>query len=202
MDKTASESLQTTDASVWAREFIRQFSGTPAKALDEDVLAGWFANAIEYARDHPHQVQNMPFPAGDHQHKIAGLLRVVREKGYGHADLYIDGELFPFATVGGFSVCPRRDQMPGVTVTLAAWRVEVADGNIPAAEEHGPMSATGTAGGQGGGGGLDVPQWSATGSERPWTRMAGGRSQRAMPGELDVHVSEPGDGKLRGDIEM
>lgn len=59
-------------------------------------------------------------------HKIAKTLRVVRN-GTGHSHLYIDGELFPYATVDGFSVHPRKGEMPGVTVTIAAYRVEVCD---------------------------------------------------------------------------
>ena len=59
-------------------------------------------------------------------YKIAKVLRVVRE-GSGHARLYIDGEHFEYATVGGFTVHPQRNEMPGVTVTIAAWRVELAD---------------------------------------------------------------------------
>lgn len=128
---------------------------------------------------------------GDHQHKIAGILRVVREKGYGHADLYIDGELFPYATVGGFQVCPRRDQMPGVSVTIAGWRVEVADGNIPEVE-HQRLTAAG--------GDITVreeerPQGLTEGSGRPGV-------PKALRSSLDVQTAEPGDGGLRGDIEM
>jgi hypothetical protein len=60
-------------------------------------------------------------------YKIAKTLRVVRE-GTGRASrLYIDGELFGYATVDGFSVHPKRGEMPGVTVTIAAWRVELVD---------------------------------------------------------------------------
>ena len=35
--------------------------------------------------------------------------------------------LFPYATVDGFGVHPQRGKMPGVTVTIAGWRVEVTD---------------------------------------------------------------------------
>ena len=54
--------------------------------------------------------------------KVAQRLQVVRE-GSTPARLYIDGVLFPYATVDGFSVHPHRGKMPGVTVTIAAWRV-------------------------------------------------------------------------------
>jgi hypothetical protein len=61
------------------------------------------------------------------EYKIAKTLRVVRE-GTGHASrLYIDGVPFDYATVDGFSVHPKRGEMPGVTVTIAAWRVELVD---------------------------------------------------------------------------
>lgn len=60
-------------------------------------------------------------------YKIAKTLRVVRE-GTGRASrLFIDGEPFDYATVDGFTVHPRRGEMPGVTVTIAAWRVELVD---------------------------------------------------------------------------
>lgn len=59
--------------------------------------------------------------------KIAKTLRVVREGPGRPARLYIDGELFEYATVDGFGVHPRRGEMPGVTVTIAASRVEVVD---------------------------------------------------------------------------
>jgi hypothetical protein len=63
--------------------------------------------------------------------KIAKVLLVVREKVGEPARLYIDGELFPYATVDGFTVNPQRNQMPCVTLTIAAWRVELEDGEVP-----------------------------------------------------------------------
>jgi hypothetical protein len=60
-------------------------------------------------------------------YKIAKTLRVVREGAGQPSRLYIDGELFEYATVDGFTVHPQRKQMPGVTVTIAAWRVELVD---------------------------------------------------------------------------
>jgi hypothetical protein len=59
-------------------------------------------------------------------YKIAKTLRVVRH-GNGGSKLYIDGVPFDYATVDGFSVHPKRGEMPGVTVTIAAWRVELVD---------------------------------------------------------------------------
>jgi hypothetical protein len=60
-------------------------------------------------------------------HRIAKTLRVVREDTGGASRLYIDGEPFDYATVDGFTVHPKRNEMPGVTVTIAAWRVELVD---------------------------------------------------------------------------
>lgn len=59
-------------------------------------------------------------------YRIAKVLRVVRESA-GAARLYIDGEYFEYATVDGFTVHPKRKELPAVTVTIAAWRVEVVD---------------------------------------------------------------------------
>lgn len=59
-------------------------------------------------------------------YKIARTLRVVRESG-GPARLCIDGEHFPYATVGGFTVHLKKKELPAVTVTIAAWRVELVD---------------------------------------------------------------------------
>lgn len=59
--------------------------------------------------------------------KIAKVLQVVNEGGH-HAQLYIDGELFPWATVEGFTVhAGKRAQIPAVHVSIAAYRVEVVD---------------------------------------------------------------------------
>jgi hypothetical protein len=61
------------------------------------------------------------------EYKIAKTLRVVRKGAGGASRLYIDGEYFEYATVDGFTVHPKRNEMPGVTVTIAAWRVELLD---------------------------------------------------------------------------
>lgn len=60
-------------------------------------------------------------------YRIAKTLRVVREGPGQAARLFIDGEPFDYATIDGFTVHPRRGDMPGVTVTIAAWRVELVD---------------------------------------------------------------------------
>jgi hypothetical protein len=61
------------------------------------------------------------------EYKIAKTLKVVREGTGRAARLFIDGEPFDYATVDGFTVHPKRGEMPGVTVTIAAWRVELVD---------------------------------------------------------------------------
>jgi hypothetical protein len=58
--------------------------------------------------------------------RIAKELRVERT-GLGAARLYIDGELFPYATVEGFTVAPRRGEAPGVSLTIIGASVHVTD---------------------------------------------------------------------------
>lgn len=41
--------LQTTDAQVWAQEFMRRF-GERTDEIDEGPMISWFANAIEAGR--------------------------------------------------------------------------------------------------------------------------------------------------------
>jgi hypothetical protein len=74
-------------------------------------------------------------------HRIAKTLRVVREGAGGASRLYIDGEPFDYATVDGFTVHPKRGEMPGVTVTIAAWRVELVDDVDAKPGELGPGDA-------------------------------------------------------------
>lgn len=42
----------TTDASVWAKEFMSNFGGDRLVEIDEGLMIGWFANAIENAKAH------------------------------------------------------------------------------------------------------------------------------------------------------
>lgn len=42
----------TTDAQVWAKEFIKVHSRNGGTIIDEGFLIGWFANAIETAKTH------------------------------------------------------------------------------------------------------------------------------------------------------
>lgn len=58
---------QTLDASVWAKEFCARF-GTGR--IDEGLMIGWFANAIEYARDHARPAEAKA-EAGDLRDKVA-----------------------------------------------------------------------------------------------------------------------------------
>lgn len=54
-------------------------------------------------------------------------LRVVRDNPGAAARLYIDGELFPHATIDGFAVHPQRGRLPSVSVSIAAQSVIVED---------------------------------------------------------------------------
>lgn len=78
----------------------------------------------------------------DGQH-LAKELRVVRS-GPSAAQLYIDGELFPLFTRDGFHIEVRRNQISGVTLTIAAERVYVedemmTDRNVPPPQPAGPV---------------------------------------------------------------
>lgn len=59
--------------------------------------------------------------------RIANTLRVIRDRPGAPARLEIDGELFPYGTLDGFTVHPRRGELPGVALSIVAWRVEVVD---------------------------------------------------------------------------
>lgn len=49
MDITAMLLHNTTDGQIWAQEFMRLF-GDRRDEIDEDLMIGWFANAIETGR--------------------------------------------------------------------------------------------------------------------------------------------------------
>jgi len=57
---------------------------------------------------------------------LAQLVEIKREPD-GTMGVRIDGELMPWFTVDGYSVEVRRNNMPGVTVTIAAEHVIVDD---------------------------------------------------------------------------
>lgn len=50
MNALAKKLLATTDAQTWAREFMSLF-GKRKDDIDEGLMIGWFANAIETGRD-------------------------------------------------------------------------------------------------------------------------------------------------------
>lgn len=64
------------------------------------------------------------------EYRIARVIKVVRDKINGPATLFVDGELFPYATADGYSFHPQRNEMPGVTFTLVAERVELIDSSL------------------------------------------------------------------------
>lgn len=70
--------------------------------------------------------------------KMAETLKVVRNGGA--ARLYIDGKLFEYATDAGFTIHPSRDEMPGVSLRISAYRVEVID-DVSAPKTMGGPSA-------------------------------------------------------------
>jgi len=67
------------------------------------------------------------FEATDKPIKVARVLRVVR-RGPRPAELYIDGELFGYATVDGFTAGPTaKNTLPSVSLRLVGHRVEFID---------------------------------------------------------------------------
>lgn len=51
---------ETTDAQVWAREWCavaRELEARGESVIDEGWMIGWFANAIENAKDHERRGQ-------------------------------------------------------------------------------------------------------------------------------------------------
>lgn len=52
-DNTAELLHSTTDAQVWAKEFVRIF---PEFAKHEGLMHSWFANAIETGKTHMYQL--------------------------------------------------------------------------------------------------------------------------------------------------
>lgn len=67
---------------------------------------------------------NEPIDPAPPSFKVAKELRVVKS-GTGPARLYIDGEFFPYATAASFTpTAPLKANMPGVVVTIMAYRVE------------------------------------------------------------------------------
>ena len=50
MDTTEKRLHTTTDAAVWAEEFMNIANKLEIKGIDEGWMIGWFANAIETGR--------------------------------------------------------------------------------------------------------------------------------------------------------
>lgn len=48
-----------TDARVWAREFMKIWQNEPIDILDEEMMVGWFANAIMTGYDVARQKYEM-----------------------------------------------------------------------------------------------------------------------------------------------
>jgi hypothetical protein len=87
-----------------------------------------------------------PAQEGPHQParaKVAGLLQVVRSGAGNPARLYIDGALFPYATVEGYTVHPQRTESPSVALRIAAYRVEVIDAIEPPKPSRAPPKPIG-----------------------------------------------------------
>lgn len=51
----------------------------------------------------------------------------IEKHGEGPARMWIDGVLFEYGTVSGFTVNPRRGEMPAVTLSIVAMRIELVD---------------------------------------------------------------------------
>jgi hypothetical protein len=68
-------------------------------------------------------------PLPEHQNKIIvpGRLHVVRDRLGAAGRLYVDGEVFPYATADGFHVDVNRGSMAGVTMKMVASSVSVED---------------------------------------------------------------------------
>lgn len=58
----------TTDALVWAEEFVKTVKKNPAVATDEGAMIGWFANAIMAGYDEAQRKYEM---VNRHNHTMA-----------------------------------------------------------------------------------------------------------------------------------
>jgi hypothetical protein len=72
MDDTTRKLLSTTDATVWAREFVDRFVVLD-DAIDEGLMISWFANAIEVGRSAGHQ------SCQDREAKLAEIAELHRQ---------------------------------------------------------------------------------------------------------------------------
>lgn len=70
----------------------------------------------------------------EHTHRMAKSIEIVRGPGE-HADLFIDGELFPYYTRDGFTVGSiMKAEAPAVTLTIVAEVVNVRDSYLGKSE--------------------------------------------------------------------
>lgn len=68
---TELELLSTTDAQVWAQEFLRLF-GERRDDLDEGLMVSWFANAIETGRSAGHaEIERLRAKLAEYDERIA-----------------------------------------------------------------------------------------------------------------------------------
>lgn len=49
----------STDAQVWAKEFMKIWQNEPIDIMDEDMMLGWFANAIMAGYDEARRKHEM-----------------------------------------------------------------------------------------------------------------------------------------------
>lgn len=68
---TENELLNTTDARVWAKEFMLLF-GETKENIDEGLMIAWFANAIETGRS---AGEHFAMVMSDSKDQLDGLLR-------------------------------------------------------------------------------------------------------------------------------
>jgi hypothetical protein len=63
----------------------------------------------------------------DRRYRLAHEMRIVRSPGQPHAELWIDGEPFPWYTSDGYHVDFQRGDIPNVTLTIRAETLFVED---------------------------------------------------------------------------
>ena len=110
---TSAELLQSFDARVWAREFIRIISLNPSHALDEEMMIGWFSNALmrgydEYAGRQSQQLK-------DAEACIEGLIPFIEAAERWPQDVHADsswGKLLARAKAWMALRAPQSDVLP------------------------------------------------------------------------------------------
>lgn len=67
--------IESSDPQLWAKEFISAISGDPKLALDEGMMIGWFANAIQAGRNAELLKSiTMDFNDGDSETAVSGWI--------------------------------------------------------------------------------------------------------------------------------